>query len=77
MQGLRSLFLNARSASFIFGHDGFSGANSNEIIIRGQTDEDNAANIAGISFVLKVKEVKKDFKYEKIRNPYEDFKNEE
>jgi hypothetical protein len=29
MQGSRSLFLNARSVSFIFGHDGFSGANSN------------------------------------------------
>jgi hypothetical protein len=77
MQGSRSLFLNARSVSFIFGHDDFSGANSTEIIIRGQADQDNATNIAGISFILKVKEVKNDFKYDKLKNPYEEYKNEE
>jgi len=77
MQGSRSLFLNAQSASFAFGCDDFSGANSKEIIITGQADQDNATNIAGISFILKVKEVTKDFKYDKIKNPYEEYKNEE
>jgi len=77
MQGSRSLFLNARTASFIFGHDDFSEANSKEIIIRGQADQDNATNIAGFSFILKVKEVKNDFKYDKIKNPYEEYKHEE
>ena len=76
MQGSRSLFLNARSVSFIFGHDDFSGANSKETIIRGQADQDNATNIAGISFILKVKEVENDFKYDKLENLYEEYKNE-
>jgi len=77
MRGSRSLFLNARSARFIFGHDDFSEANSKEIIILGQADQDNATNIAGISFILKAKEVKNDFKYDKIKNPYEEHKSEE
>ena len=71
MWGSRGLFLNARSARFIFGHDDFSEANSKEIIIVGQADQDNATNIAGISFGLTVKEVENDFKYDKIKNPYE------
>ena len=77
MQGSRSLFLNARSAKFIFGHDDCSEANSKEIIILGQTDQDNATNIAGISFILKAKEVKNDFKRDDIKNPHEEHKSVE
>ena len=77
MQGSRSLLLNARSARFIFGHDDFSEANSKEIIIVGEADQDNATNIAGVSFILEAKQVKNDFKYDKIKNPYEEHKSEE
>jgi hypothetical protein len=77
MQGSRSLFLNARSARFIFGHDNFSEADSKEIIILGQADQDNATNIAGTSFILRAKEVKNDFRYDNIKNPFEEHKDGE
>lgn len=77
MRGSRSLFLNARSASFAFGYDDSSVSNLREIIIIGQADHDNATNIAGVPFVLKIKEVTGDFKYDKIKNPYKEHKSEE
>lgn len=77
MRGQRSLFLNARSARFAFGYDDSSVTNLREIIIIGQTDQDNATNIAGVTFVLKVKEVTDDFKYDKMKNPDEEYQNGE
>jgi len=73
MNGTRTLFLNARSATFIFGKGEFF--HLKPISISGQADLDNASNIAGISFILQVKEVTDDFNFDKIKNPhYEEFK---
>ena len=77
MQGSRSLYLNARSATFSFGYDDFSETNSREIAIRGQTDYGNPINTAGIAFTLKATEVADDFKYDKMKNPDQEYQNEE
>jgi hypothetical protein len=36
-----------------------------------------ALSNAGVTFILKVKEVTDDFRYDKIKNPYDQYQNEE